>query len=207
VWVRTGILGGTFDPIHIAHLHIGEVAMRRAGLDRVLFMPAGEPWQKAGRPISSAADRLEMTRLAVEGIPGFEADDRELVRLGPTYTVDTLGTFPPHEELFLILGADAANGIDTWHRWEEVVERATVLVVGRPGVRLEVNDRAASFRLLDTNLVEISASAIRSAAASGGAYRFLVPSAVHDYIEERNLYAQGATDDMVGVSIDQEDSP
>jgi nicotinate-nucleotide adenylyltransferase len=205
--VRTGILGGTFDPIHIAHLHIGEVAMLQAGLDRVLFMPAGEPWQKAGRPISSAADRLEMTRLAVEGIRGFEADDRELVRRGPTYTADTLGTFPSEEELFLILGADAANGIETWHRWEEVVERVTVLVVGRPGVLLEVNDRSASFRLLDTNLVEISASAIRLAAASGGAYRFLVPNAVHDYIEDRSLYAQDATDDMVGASIDQEDSP
>ncbi len=131
--VRTGILGGTFDPIHIAHLHAGETAQFAAGLDRVLFMPAGDPWQKAERSMTPAADRLAMTELAIEGIEGFEVDDRELHRDGPTYTIDTLLTFPAEEELFLILGADAAVGLPSWHRWEDVIERAGVLVVPRPG--------------------------------------------------------------------------
>src|SRR3970040_1404301 len=95
--VRTGILGGTFDPIHIAHLHAGETALFGAGLDRVVFMPAGDPWQKEDRALTSAAQRLEMTRLAIEGVDRFEVDERETRRDGPTYTIDTLHSFPPVE--------------------------------------------------------------------------------------------------------------
>jgi nicotinate-nucleotide adenylyltransferase len=204
--VRTGILGGTFDPIHIAHLHVGEVAMLQAGLDRVLFIPAGEPWQKTDADLSPASDRLEMTRLAVDGIDGFEVDDREVTREGPTYTIDTLLEFPDEEEVFLILGADTANGIDTWHRWEEVLARARILVVPRSGVALDLSAHSSSFLLLHTMPLEISSSAIRSAVATGDAYRFLVPAAVYDYVNANSLYAKQGSDDMVGVSHDQEDS-
>ena len=109
--MRTGILGGTFDPIHIAHLHAGETALYQARLDRVLFMPAGEPWQKADRRISGAEHRVEMIRLAIEGVDRVrDWTIGKFEREGPTYTIDTLLSFPDDEDLSLILGADAALG-------------------------------------------------------------------------------------------------
>ena len=92
--MRRGILGGTFDPPHLAHLVAGEAAWRQLGLEVVTFIPAGAPWQKQGRQVTEAAHRWEMTRLAVAGVDYFEADDREILRRGPTYTVDTLAQFP-----------------------------------------------------------------------------------------------------------------
>ena len=189
--VRTGILGGTFDPIHIAHLHAGETALFAAGLDRVLFMPAGDPWQKGARELTPAAQRLEMTRLAVEGMDRFEIDDREIDREGPTYTIDTLLTFPSGEELFLILGADAAIGLPTWHRWEEVTERAGILVVPRPGTDLAtVAATVHGATILDMSALDISSTSIRDLAASGRPYRFLVPLEVHRFIEHTGVYTE-----------------
>ena len=189
--VRTGILGGTFDPIHIAHLHAGETALFAAELGRVLFMPAGDPWQKGTRELTPTSQRLEMTRLAVEGTDRFEIDAREIDRDGPTYTIDTLLTFPPDEELFLILGADAALGLPTWHRWEEIVERAGILVVPRPGTdRAAVAETVPEATILDMSALDISSTSIRDLAASGRPYRFLVPSEVHRFIETNGLYTQ-----------------
>jgi nicotinate-nucleotide adenylyltransferase len=189
--VRTGILGGTFDPIHIAHLHAGETALFAADLDRVLFMPAGDPWQKGARELTPAAQRLEMTRLAVEGTDRFELDDREIARDGPTYTIDTLLTFPSGEELFLILGADAAIGLPSWHRWEEVTERAGILVVPRPGTDLAtVAATVPKATILDMSALDISSTSIRGLAASGRPYRFLVSPEVHRFIENKGVYTQ-----------------
>jgi nicotinate-nucleotide adenylyltransferase len=189
--VRTGILGGTFDPIHIAHLHAGETALFAADLDRVLFMPAGDPWQKGARELTPAAQRMEMTRLAVEGTDRFEIDDREIARDGPTYTIDTLLTFPSGEELFLILGADAAVGLPSWHRWEEVTERAGVLVVPRPGTDLvAVAATVPKATILDMAALDISSTSIRDLAASGRPYRFLVPPEVHRFIDNEGVYTQ-----------------
>ena len=189
--VRTGILGGTFDPIHIAHLHAGETALFAADLDRVLFMPAGDPWQKGARELTPAAERLEMTRLAVEEADGFEVDDREIDRHGPTYTIDTLLTFPSGEELFLILGADAALGLPTWHRWEEVIERAGIVVVPRPGTDpAAVAATVPQATILEMSALDISSTSIRELAASGRPYRFLVPSEVHRFIESKGVYTQ-----------------
>jgi nicotinate-nucleotide adenylyltransferase len=189
--VRTGILGGTFDPIHIAHLHAGETALFAADLDRVLFMPAGDPWQKGARELTPAAQRLEMTRLAVEGTDRFELDDREIARDGPTYTIDTLLTFPSGEELFLILGADAAIGLPSWHRWEEVTERAGILVVPRPGTDLAtVAATVPKATILDMSALDVSSTSIRGLAASGRPYRFLVSPEVHRFIENKGVYTQ-----------------
>jgi nicotinate-nucleotide adenylyltransferase len=206
--VRTGILGGTFDPIHIAHLHAGECALHQAGLDRVLFVPAGNPWQKEGVSISPGLHRLAMTELATEGVEGFAADPRELDRVGTTYTIDTLAGFPPDEELVLILGADAALGIPTWHRSEEVLERAQVLVAPRPGtdstaVAAMIPD--ASF--LDMAVLEVSGTEIRAMAAAGDPYRFLVTERVYHYIEEHRLYTEPDNNDMVGDSSETEGPP
>jgi nicotinate-nucleotide adenylyltransferase len=206
--VRTGILGGTFDPIHIAHLHAGETALFAVDLDRVLFMPAGDPWQKGTRELTPAAQRLEMTRLAVGGTERFEIDTREIDREGPTYTIDTLLTFPSDEDLFLILGADAALGLPTWRRWGEIVERAGVLVVPRPGTDLAaVAATVPAATILDMSALDISSTSIRFLAASGRPYRFLVPENVHRYIETTGLYTQMWAGDMVGRAHDQEESP
>lgn len=196
--VRTGILGGTFDPIHIAHLHAGERALYELGLDRVLFMPAGDPWQKLGRRVSADEHRLEMTRLAVAGVAGLEADDREVIRQGLTYTAETLLTFPDDEELFLILGADAAAGLGTWHRSAEVLARVQVVVAPRPGTDMAaVTKVVPDVHVLEMAHLEVSGTAIRHLVATGQPYRFLVTEPVHRYIETHNLYAHAAGGDMV----------
>ncbi len=204
--MHTGILGGTFDPIHIAHLHAGETALYQARLDRVLFMPAGEPWQKSDRQISGAEHRVAMTRLAIEGVDGFELDDREVSRDGPSYTIDTLLSFPGHEDLSLILGADAALGIETWHRWEEIVERAALLVVPRPGTDpRDVQAALPDAIFLDMAVLEVSGTEIREMVELGEPYRFLVVPSVYRYIEEHDLYADLGGGDRVGGSSDQEE--
>jgi nicotinate-nucleotide adenylyltransferase len=205
--VRTGILGGTFDPIHVAHLHAAECAMHQAGLDRVLFIPAGEPWQKAGREVSSIEDRWSMTVLAVTGHEGFEADERELVREGPTYTIDTLESFPPEEELYLILGADSALGVPTWHRFSEVLARAGVLVVPRPGVdSTAVAAVLPTAQFIDMAVLEVSGTQIREMAREGEPFRFLVTDAVHEYIKDHHLYENPAEADMVEGTLEPEES-
>jgi nicotinate-nucleotide adenylyltransferase len=205
--VRTGIFGGTFDPIHIAHLHAGEMARHRVGLDRVLFMPAGDPWQKAGRDLTPSPHRLEMVRLAVSDVDGLEPDDRETKREGPSYTIDTLATFPDDEELFLLLGADAAAGFRTWHRWHDIVARAGILIVPRPGSDLGIAREAVSGgRVVDMTALDISATDIRRRVAAGEPYRFLVPPLVYEYIEANGPYEEPSAGDRVGPANEQEDS-
>ncbi len=193
-FVRRGILGGTFDPPHIAHLFAGEAAYRDLRLDVVTYLPAGAPWQKADRDLSDAEDRLEMTRLAVEGVPYFEVDDREIVRDGWTYTVDTLGEFPD-DELVLIVGSDAAVGIPTWHRPEDVMSMADIAVAPRPGAGYEDVAEALGegFHWLTGPELDLSATMLRDRLVNGHSVRFLVPDAVRRYIEEVGLYtADGA---------------
>lgn len=185
--MRTGILGGTFDPIHIAHLHTAECALYQLGLDRVLVLPAGDPWQKADRELAAAGHRLEMCRLAVQGVDRFDVDDREVRRDGPTYTIDTLETFPDDEDLVLILGADSATGLETWHRWEEVAARVSFAIAPRPGVPPPDIPGAES---IEIGLLEISGRDIRRRAREGRPFRYLVTQAVHDYIIANNLYAE-----------------
>lgn len=187
--VRSGLLGGTFDPPHIAHLLAGEVAYRQLGLDRVVFIPAGSPWQKAGRKVSSAHHRWVMSHLAVDGVDYFEADEREVHRDGWTYTADTLDSFDPAEELVLILGADAARGLPTWERSADVLARAQVAVVPRPGVdRSEVDSLVKVERWLDMPALPLSGTLIRQRAAAGLGIRFLVTEQVYQYLDEQKLY-------------------
>ena len=190
--MRRGILGGTFDPPHLAHLFAGEAAYRDLGLDVVTFLPAGAPWQKADRKVTSAEDRWQMTLLAVERIPYFEADDREVRRDGWTYTIDTLRSYPSDEELVLILGSDAARGLPTWAESEAILERATIAVVPRPGVdQAEVEEALPTARIawLDTPQVRLSGTMLRRRAKARKSVRFLVRDSVWRYIEDKGVYA------------------
>jgi len=151
-------------------------------------MVAGEPWQKADDAPSGAEHRLAMTCLAATEADYFVADDRELRRSGPTYTIDTVESMDG--PCVLILGADAAAGVPTWHRGADLIEQASFAVVPRPGVRAGevaavLGDR---FTWLDLPLVDLSSTAIRDHVAKGHSARFLVPEAVTSYIEVNGLY-------------------
>lgn len=189
--MRLGLLGGTFDPPHLAHLHTGEVAYRQLGLDEVYFMPAGAPWQKAGRPQSDADHRWEMTRRAVAGVEYFVADDREVHRDGWTYTADTLATFGHDTEVILILGADAARNLPTWDRADEVMNRVELAVAPRPGTEARSVEMALGRRpeWLDMAPLDISGTLIRGREAAGQPTRFLVRDSVWRYFRDNALYA------------------
>ena len=153
----------------------------------------------AGSGGNSTAHSLEMTRLAIQDVEGFEVDDREVLRDGPTYTADTLASFPADEELFVILGADAAAGLKTWERYEDVVARATIVVVPRPGT----DSTAVALDLpqavfLDMSVLEVSGTDIRAMAREGRPYRFLVAESVYRYIEDKRLYVNPGEADNVG---------
>lgn len=189
--MRRGILGGTFDPPHWAHLVAGEAAFRELDLDVVTFVPAGSPWQKAEREVSHSGHRWAMTSLAVEGVEYFAADDREVRRDGWTYTIDTVAEFS-EDELALILGADAAAGLSSWHRFEEIIERVEVAVMPRPGTdRARVQAMGARIRWLDVPDLAISGTMLRKRRSEGRSIRFFVREAVHAYIVEHDLYAEG----------------
>ncbi len=187
--VRTGILGGTFDPIHIAHLHTAECALHQLGLDRLLIVPAGDPWQKSGRDVTRGEHRLAMCRAAISDSDRIEVDVRELERDGPTYTVETLATFPADEDLYLILGSDSLAQIETWHRWAEVVDRVTLVEAPRIGAPRGSGTGHGAVQL-DMGLLEVSSTDIRSRVAGGRPYRYLVTEPVYEYIEATNLYAE-----------------
>ncbi len=187
--VRRGILGGTFDPPHLAHLVAGEAAFRELDLDVVTYIPAGAPWQKAGTVVSDPEHRWEMTIRAVGGVHYFEADDREITRDGRTYTADTLALFPPADEIFLVLGADAAARIPSWHRPDEVLERCRVAVMRRLGTSTrEVEAAVGACHWLDTPLLDVSGTGLRQRRRAGMSIRFLVPDEVLAYIEAAGLY-------------------
>lgn len=167
------------------------MAYRQLGLDVVLFIPAGSPWQKAGRTVSGPEHRWEMTRLATEGIEYFQADEREVHREGWTYTADTLASFDPTDEIVLILGADAACGLPTWNRAEEVLDRATLAVAPRDGTAKErvAASVGGGFVSLDMVELDISGTVIRERIAMGRSARFLVRDGVWRYMTGNGLYA------------------
>lgn len=185
-----GILGGTFDPPHVAHLVAAEAAYRQFGLSGVTFLPAGAPWQKAGRRVSSADDRWAMTGLAIAGVPYFDADDREVRRDGWTYTADTLQTIDENRDVTLILGADAALGLPTWHRYDEILARARIAVVPRPGIARSAVDAAVGVEMVwvDAPELTVSGTELRRRVREGGSIRFLVRDVVWRYVGEQGLY-------------------
>ncbi len=187
-----GILGGTFDPIHLAHLRIAEEAREALALQRVLFVPAADPPWKRGQA-AAFADRLEMVRLATAANPAFEACDVEAARPGPSYTVDTLRELSrrlPGQRLWFILGADAFAGIERWHEAEALYALAAFCVVARPGHEVREPPPGCEVRVLRGTALEISASDVRERAARGASLRYLIPDAVIDHILKHRLYRE-----------------
>ena len=187
--MRIGLLGGTFDPPHVAHLAVAEAAFRQLRLDAVWLLPAGSPWQKEGSVVTSAEHRWGMTLEAVEGIPYMKGDDREVVRPGPTYTFDTVSGMAD-QEVTLILGADAAARMSSWHRSAELQEMVGIAVAPRPGADRDTVEEAVITRVtwLDVPPLDISGTDLRRRARAGGSLRFLVPDGVWRYIETTGLY-------------------
>ena len=212
-----GLLGGTFDPIHYGHLRMAEELGELFGLNEVRILPAGQPPHR-GQPRASAAQRLTMARLALAGNARLRLDTREIEKLTPSYSVETLeslrtelGPAPP---LLLFMGADAFMGLHTWHRWEALPGLAHLVVAHRPGFspalwedalpeplrRMLASRRteqpndltarpAGQILLHPITQLDISASQIRALALRGKSLRYLLPEAVIDYLNENRLYA------------------
>ncbi|MBI2854032.1 MAG: nicotinate-nucleotide adenylyltransferase [Chloroflexi bacterium] len=199
---RLGVLGGTFDPIHTAHLIVAEEVRVKFGLAKVLFIPTGMPYFKSDQGLSAAQDRLGMVRAAVASNPDFEASTIEIDRPGPTYTVDTVAELREkyrQEEIYFIVGWDALKTLPSWREPKRLLEMCRLVGVPRPDWRkpsipeLEEAIPGASQRivLLDQPVIGISSTEIRSRVAAGISIRYLVPEAVERYIAERGLYCEG----------------
>jgi nicotinate-nucleotide adenylyltransferase len=187
---RLGVFGGTFDPVHVAHIVVAVETRAQLDLDRVLLVVAGDPWQKRGKVVASARERLMLVDAAVQGVHGVEASSIEVEREAASVTADTLETLAgPERELFLVLGADAVANMSTWRRLDETQELATIVVVERlgdahaepPGGGWKV-ERVAIPRL------DVSSSDLRSRLAAGRPIDGLVPTAVVQAIEAHGLY-------------------
>jgi nicotinate-nucleotide adenylyltransferase len=187
--VRIGVFGGSFDPVHHGHLIVAAHVRRALELTQVRFVPVREQPFKQGRHGAGAADRLAMLELAIAGVPGFVADDRECRRAAPSYTVDTLRelrTEFPDSALSLLVGADAAVDFPQWREPAAIRELATLVVLTRPGA--PAPDGSFGGRVLHVPLIDISATEIRRRVRAGESIRFLVPDAVARYIADRRLY-------------------
>ena len=197
---RVGILGGTFDPIHIGHLMLAEAVRDEYDMEQVLFIPAAQPPHKLGRKISPAEDRFMMTVLATCSNPAFEVSDIEMRREGPSYSVDTvralLRASGGDTEFFFIAGTDIIREIHTWERIEELLTICPFIAASRPGCRPDVERTCTilgdigvrQIHLLNTPELEISSTDIRERVARGDSIRYIVPREVEQYIYKKGLY-------------------
>jgi nicotinate-nucleotide adenylyltransferase len=199
--LRLGVLGGTFDPPHIGHLILAEEARLALGLERVLFVPAGQPWRKAGHELSPREHRLAMVRLAVGGNPHFAVSSLEIEREGPSYTAETLAALRDElaadSEVFFVLGQDSLADLPNWWQPQSIMSLARLAVAARSAWEqaqadaLEREVPGISQRLvwLDMPRIDISSTAVRERVRRGLSIRYWVPPAVEEYIREHGLYA------------------
>jgi len=200
--VNIGVLGGTFDPIHIGHLVVAEEARIKIGFSEVLFVPAGRPWLKLDRNITPAVQRVEMVRRAIADNPHFKLCTLEVERPGPSYTVDTLTMLKKQlgseASLFFILGRDTLSGLPLWKEPERVVQLCRLVVAPRLGSKdLKHLEKAIPGLLdkviqLDMPVIGISSSGIRQRIAQGLPIRYLVPAEVEKYITGQKIYPTSA---------------
>jgi len=185
---RIGILGGTFDPVHVGHLMDAVAARHQLGLDRVLVVVARDPWQKHDRVIAPAAIRYEMLVAALDRVEGLEASRIELERDGPTYTIDTVEALTaPRRELFLVVGSDVAEGLSTWHRVDELRDRVTLAIVDRETIPFPAPDGWRVARV-EVPRLELSSTDLRRRVAAGEPIDFLVPTAAARMLRAHDLY-------------------
>jgi nicotinate-nucleotide adenylyltransferase len=213
---RVGIFGGTFDPLHLGHFRAAESVREAMALDRVVFVPSAVPPHKAGPDITPAEDRYRMVLEAVEKEPSFEVSRIELDRDGPSFTIDTLARLENEMmgiKAFFITGVDSFRDIRTWHRWEELLESYSLVVHTRPGSVLtsaydalpqkwhasfvevpeggwggERRTVAGNVFLLHVVALNISSTEVRAMVRAGRSIRYLVPTEVEEFIDERRLY-------------------
>jgi nicotinate-nucleotide adenylyltransferase len=200
--MRLGIFGGTFDPIHLAHLILAEQCREACRLDRVLFVPAGQPPHKSGRQITAGRARMEMVELAIAGHNDFAASAIELNRPGSSYSVETLAELAaqnPDDERFFLIGSDSLADLPLWYEPARIASLATLVAALRPGharpdvesLRPVIGSNAVDQLIrhfVEIPLVDISSTLIRSRVAAGQSIRYIVPRAVECYIETHRLY-------------------
>lgn len=187
---RIGVFGGTFDPPHVAHVVLGAAAIDQLELDELLVTVAGVPWQKVGeRPITDGAIRFEMAQAAFAPVEKAVVSDIELRREGDSYTIDTLESLAaPETDLFLLLGSDAAAGLDTWERHDELAEAATIAVFPRRGAEDRVPPEPFSWMALALPGLEISSTELRRRVEIGKPIVGLSPPRVVEIIDREHLY-------------------
>ena len=199
---RIGLFGGSFDPVHNGHLHIARAFADETGLDTVIFLPAGRPYHKTGRP-AAAEHRLAMVELAAAADPRFAVSDCDIVRSGATYTDDTVQIFRqqfPRSELWWLMGADSLMQLHTWKNWRHLVQNTRIAVAERPGqaqaavppeLRTWMDGAKAggSLKILAAAPYDTSSSRIRQTLVQGGNADCWLPEAVADYIRRHRLYA------------------
>ena len=202
--MNIGVLGGTFDPIHLGHLIVAEETRSQLDLAEVLFMPAREPWLKANNDISPAAHRVQMVRLAIADEPAFKMSTMEIERAGPSYTMDTIaelkGQIGVGDKLFFILGWDNLIQLPQWHEPSRLVQMCRLVAVPRVGyphpklktLAAAISGLSQSVILLNTPQIEISSSEIRQRVARGLSIHHLVPEPVERYIRQHGLYTQNS---------------
>jgi nicotinate-nucleotide adenylyltransferase len=198
--LKIGVLGGTFDPPHVAHLILAEEARMALGLGQVLFVPAGNPWRKGGQELSPREHRLAMVRLAVGDNPHFAVSTLEIEREGPSYMAQTLAALQQQladdSEVFFILGLDSLADLPNWWHPQEIMSRARLAVATRSAWEptqadaLEKELPGISERLvwLDMPRIDISSTAVRQRVRQGRSIRYWVPPAVEEYIRQHGLY-------------------
>ena len=199
--VKHGVMGGTFDPVHIGHMKLAEHAQQKLGLDDILWITAGDPWRKGDRNITPARHRLAMVQLAIEAYPSWRASTAEIDRPGPTYTVDTLKELHARQDsdsFTLIVGQDALEDLPNWHEPTRLLELADLAVAVRGGRRLPpeeldslVPGLSGRVTWLSMPPVPFSATQVRSLASSVAPLSGFVPKSVEAYIREHQLYRAG----------------
>jgi nicotinate-nucleotide adenylyltransferase len=189
---RVGIFGGSFDPVHNAHMALARLALTELTLDEVLWVPAGKPWQKT-RAVTSSAQREAMVRLAIEGQARFGLSRIEIERTGPSFTVDTVRELQaqrPGIKWYLIIGQDQYAGFHTWHRWKELIGLVTLAIANRPDALLSADPQVLGIahEAVALPMMDISSTDIRERIAKGQGIQDLVPATVARYIAQHHLY-------------------
>jgi nicotinate-nucleotide adenylyltransferase len=201
--MRLGIMGGTFDPIHYGHLFVAEESRVRFQLSSVMFIPNGLPPHKQGCEVTPPEDRYAMTEIATASNPYFECSRIELVRSGPSYTIDTLEWLErerPDADLVMITGIDAIAEILTWRRHQEVIQRTTFIAATRPGFDIQYlkdrlpTDYLSRIATIGSTSLGISSTDIRARVQAGSPIRYLTPDGVAEYIKEHRLYLSDGSD-------------